>query len=189
MDSLHIREIHRKDCRCTRRPPVEQGVKLDLPNYYSKMDPEAFLEWLTSCDSFYSQRQLSVGCMVQFATAKLKGSVYMCWQHHQEFWGDLARVRSRLGTRWRKPLWLRFLHMDYAWQICCKFHRLVQGWLDECDTIYWDFLWFDHEERYIWSTGRASDTILCGVAPIGRSVHSTDMDIVAKESSEKICVP
>lgn len=56
---------------------AEKHVKLDVPEFRGELKPEAFLDWLSSCDIYFGWFQLPEQQKVQFATVKLKDTTYI----------------------------------------------------------------------------------------------------------------
>lgn len=59
---------------------ADKFTKLDVLDFCGNRDPDLYLDWVHSLETYFRWYDTSENCRLQFAEAKLKGTTLMWWQ-------------------------------------------------------------------------------------------------------------
>ncbi|XP_020697995.2 uncharacterized protein LOC110110733 [Dendrobium catenatum] len=104
-----------------------KNIRIDAPTYDGTLDPQVFLDWLKSMDSYFKWYNISEARKVRFAEMKLIGRANL-------YWTNLENMREARGehpiTDWRtmkQELKRKYLPPSYYPKLLDKWNRLTQG--------------------------------------------------------------
>ncbi|XP_062170468.1 uncharacterized protein LOC133876199 [Alnus glutinosa] len=124
----------------TRLDDAARRVRVDVPDYHGKFEPQLFQDWLTSLEDYFDWSGLSLDRQVRFAKMKLKGQARVWWNSVEE---RLHRLRQPPITDWDEmkiKLQEKFLPLDYEDSLFEELILLRQGNMsvDEYTTKFHD---------------------------------------------------
>lgn len=115
-------------------------VRVEVLDFYRKLDPYAFQDWITSLEDYFDWFGITNDPRVHFIKMKLKGQVRMWWQSVEEQlhwlrqppitdWGrNKNEVIGKIFTHWlwRNAIWgiivvearkhlCRWIHQQISW--------------------------------------------------------------------------
>ncbi|XP_020687617.1 uncharacterized protein LOC110103305 [Dendrobium catenatum] len=104
-----------------------KNIRIDAPTYDGTLDPQVFLDWLKSMDSYFKWYNISEAKKVRFAEMKLTGRANL-------YWTNLEDMRESRGEHpisdWRtmkQELRRKYLPPSYYPKLLDKWNRLTQG--------------------------------------------------------------
>ncbi|PKU78260.1 hypothetical protein MA16_Dca025557 [Dendrobium catenatum] len=104
-----------------------KNIRIDAPTYDGTLDPQVFLDWLKSMDSYFKWYNISEVKKVRFAEMKLTGRANL-------YWTNLENMRESRGEHpisdWRtmkQELRKKYLPPSYYPKLLDKWNRLTQG--------------------------------------------------------------
>ena len=119
-----------EDERRPRRRPREnhlRGIKIKVPSFVGKSDPEAYLEWETKIEQIFNCHNYSNVEKVQVASIEFK-------EYALVWWDQLIKERRRYGEQpidtWdemKRIMRRRFVPSYYHRDLHNKLQRLIQG--------------------------------------------------------------
>ena len=92
---------------------VTKKVHLEVAEFYGKLNPTAFLEWIMSMEDYFDRYAMSDNRKVFFVKAKLKGAARLQWYNIEN---QLHRTGQPPIDTWGKmklKMKERFLPIDY----------------------------------------------------------------------------
>ena len=107
----------------SRQSALERGIKLDIVDFNGDSNPEVFLDWLHSLESYFKWHQLAEERKISFAEAKLKGTARVWWEKYQQT--HLAVIRT--WEDMKMALTRFFVPPNYKQRVHLQFVELVQG--------------------------------------------------------------
>lgn len=106
---------------------ITKRVRVDVPDFHGKLDPQAFQDWVTSMDDYFEWYRLPTDMRVRFVKMKLKGQARVWWNSVEE---QLHRLRQTPITEWgemKLRLQEKYLPMDYEESLFEELLALRQG--------------------------------------------------------------
>ncbi|KAM5575250.1 hypothetical protein ABKV19_014275 [Rosa sericea] len=107
----------------SRQSGLAKGVKLDVTDFNGDSNPEVFLDWLHSLESYFKWHQLAEERKISFAEAKLKGTARVWWEKYQQTHFAVTRTWEDM----KMTLTLFFVPPNYKQRVHLQFVELVQG--------------------------------------------------------------
>ncbi|KAI0492042.1 hypothetical protein KFK09_026307 [Dendrobium nobile] len=102
------------------------GIKIDLPEFEGRLDPDEFLNWIHTVERVIEFKEVAADRIVKLVAIKLR-------KHASLWWENLKRNRTREGkskiTDWdkmKKELHRKYLPEQYRQELFLKLHRLNQ---------------------------------------------------------------
>ncbi|XP_020683447.1 uncharacterized protein LOC110100337 [Dendrobium catenatum] len=102
------------------------GIKIDLPEFEGRLDPDEFLNWIHTVERVIEFKEVAADRIVKLVAIKLR-------KHASLWWENLKRNRTREGkskiTDWdkmKKELHCKYLPEQYRQELFLKLHRLNQ---------------------------------------------------------------
>ncbi|PKU87302.1 RNA-directed DNA polymerase [Dendrobium catenatum] len=121
-DDIPLRYLRREPRRSTH----DYGIRLDLPEFEGRLDPDEFINWLHTIERILDYKEIPQERIVKLVAIKLKGNASLWWE-------NLKRSRQREGksriTTWAKmikELQKKFLPMHYRQDMFLRLHNLQQ---------------------------------------------------------------
>ncbi|XP_020694824.1 uncharacterized protein LOC110108492 [Dendrobium catenatum] len=112
-----------------RRPRDDSGVKVELPEFDGRLDPDEFVNWLHTVDRIIDFKEIPSERVVKLVAIKLKKNASLWWE-------NLKRNRDREGKskivtwiKMKKELKRKYLPERYRQELFLKLHRLQQNQL------------------------------------------------------------
>ncbi|KAG6472144.1 hypothetical protein ZIOFF_069601 [Zingiber officinale] len=102
-------------------------VKVDIPEFHGRLQPEGFLDWLSAVDKFFEYKDIPDGQKVKLVATRLRGYASAWWDKTQEM--RLRKGKSKIIS-WEKMkarLRQNFLPANFAQTIFMQFNTLQQG--------------------------------------------------------------
>ncbi|KAG6524014.1 hypothetical protein ZIOFF_013903 [Zingiber officinale] len=102
-------------------------VKVDIPEFHGRLQPEGFLDWLSAVEKFFEYKDILDGEKVKLVATRLRGYAYAWWDKTQEM--RLRKGKSKIIS-WEKMkarLRQNFLPANFAQTIFMQFNTLQQG--------------------------------------------------------------
>jgi len=79
--SIYEEEESRKPI-LARRPPINinpNDFRVDIPEFEGKLDPEEFLDWLSTVDRVFEYKEIPEDKKVKLVALKLQKYASLCW--------------------------------------------------------------------------------------------------------------
>ncbi|KAG6503395.1 hypothetical protein ZIOFF_035708 [Zingiber officinale] len=102
-------------------------VKVDIPEFHGRLQPEGFLDWLSAVDKFFEYKDIPDGQKVKLVATRLRGYASAWWDKTQDM--RLRKGKSKIIS-WEKMkarLRQNFLPANFAQTIFMQFNTLQQG--------------------------------------------------------------
>ncbi|KAA8530465.1 hypothetical protein F0562_005174 [Nyssa sinensis] len=115
----------RKKTRSLRIMDLESDV--DVPDFYGKLEPNAFEDWLTAIEDYFDWFAVSEDRKVRYVRMKLKGHARAWWGSVEE---QLRRTRRPVVSNWeemKERLKEKYLPIDYEQMMFEEMLQLRQG--------------------------------------------------------------
>jgi hypothetical protein len=119
--------MDRGDAVDYRMDDAARRVRVDVPDYHGKLEPDVFQDWVTSLEDYFDWSGLSLDRRVRFAKMKLKGQARVWWNSVEE---RLHRLKQPPITDWdemKLKLQEKFLPIDYEEALFEELILLRQG--------------------------------------------------------------
>lgn len=89
----------------------EGGIRVDVPEFHGRLNPEEFLDWLNSLEKLFDWKDMPDQKRVKFAATRLKGHAAIWWDQIQadrrlkgkEPIGTWEKMKSRLRGKFVPP--------------------------------------------------------------------------------------
>ena len=112
------------------QPPLDEltkRMKIDVPDFLSKLEPNAFEDWLTAIEDYFDWFTVSEDRKVRYVRMKLKGHARAWWGSVEE---QLRRKRRPPISNWeemKERLKEKYLPIDYEQMMFEEMLQLRQG--------------------------------------------------------------
>ena len=106
---------------------VTKKVRLEVAEFYGKLNPTAFLDWIMSMEDYFDWYAMPENRKVRFVKAKLKGAARLWWHNIEN---QVHRIdQPPIGTWDEMKLKMKehFLPTDYEQLMYTKLFSLKQG--------------------------------------------------------------
>jgi hypothetical protein len=104
-------------------------MKVDVPDFYGKLEPHAFEDWLTAIEDYFDWFAVSEERKVRYIRMKLKGHARVWWGSVEE---QLQRTQRPPISHWeemKERLKEKYLPIDYEQMMFEEMLQLRQGTL------------------------------------------------------------
>ncbi|XP_042984718.1 uncharacterized protein LOC122313623 [Carya illinoinensis] len=114
------------------RQPLDElakGMKVDVPDFFGKLDPNAFEDWLTAIEDYFDWFSVSEDRKVRYVRMKLKGHARAWWGSVEE---QLRHTQRALVSNWeemKERLKEKYLPINYEQIMFEEMLQLRQGTL------------------------------------------------------------
>jgi len=101
--------------------------KVDIPDFFGKLEPNAFEDWLTAIEDYFDWFAVSEDRKVRYVRMKLKGHARAWWGSVEE---QLRRTRRPAISNWeemKERLKEKYLPIDYEQMMFEEMLQLKQG--------------------------------------------------------------
>ncbi|KAG6761264.1 hypothetical protein POTOM_034472 [Populus tomentosa] len=129
----HREELPRhRDRRGLENQPIDEltkRMKVDVPDFYGKLDPYTFEDWLTAIEDYFDWFAVSEDRKVRYIRMKLKGHARVWWGSVEE---QLRRTQRPPISHWdemKERLKEKYLPIDYEQMMFEEMLQLKQGTL------------------------------------------------------------
>ncbi|PKU79185.1 hypothetical protein MA16_Dca000529 [Dendrobium catenatum] len=127
---LHSEDEERRNAPSrARHPSDDSGVKVELPKFDGRLDPDEFVNWLHTVDRIVDFKEIPPDRVVKLVAIKLKKIASLWWE-------NLKRNRDREGkskivtwVKMKKELKRKYLPERYRQDLFLKLHHLQQNQL------------------------------------------------------------
>ena len=119
-----------RDRRGLENQPIDEltkRMKVDVPNFYGKLEPHAFEDWLTAIEDYLDRFTVSEDRKVRYIRMKLKGHARAWWESVEE---QLRRTRRPPISNWeemKERLKEKYLPIYYEQMMFEEMLQLKQG--------------------------------------------------------------
>jgi len=127
----HREELPRhRDRRGLETQPIDEltkRMKVDVPDFYGKLEPHAFEDWLTAIEDYFDWFAVSEDRKVRYIRMKLKGHARVWWGSVEE---QLRRTQRPPISNWeemKEQLKEKYLPIDYEQMMFEEMLQLRQG--------------------------------------------------------------
>ncbi|KAG6783667.1 hypothetical protein POTOM_009330 [Populus tomentosa] len=106
---------------------LTKRMKVDVPNFYGKLEPHAFEDWLTAIEDCFDRFTVSEDRKVRYIRMKLEGHARAWWESVEE---QLRRTRRQPISNWgemKERLKEKYLPNDYEQMMFEEMLQLRQG--------------------------------------------------------------
>ena len=83
---------------CAPQASKEYGMQVNIKEFDGDMEPEAFLDWIDSIESYFDWKEVPTEKKVKLAGAKLRGQASTWWKHYQND-REVEKGRSEDGIK------------------------------------------------------------------------------------------
>lgn len=118
------RQYHNFGRRATH--PVET-LKVDLPEFQGRLQPEEFLDWLSAVEKFFEYKEIPEIQKVKLVATRLRGYASSWWDKVQEMRLRKGKPKIASWEKMKARLRENFLPLNYAQGIFMQFNTLQQG--------------------------------------------------------------
>lgn len=103
------------------------GIKVDVPEFEGKMQPEEFMDWLNIVERIFDYKDVAEDHRVKLVAIKLKKHASIWWEHlnKQRFREGKRRIES--WEKMRRELKKKFIPENYRQDCFLKFHNFKQS--------------------------------------------------------------
>ncbi|GFZ21771.1 hypothetical protein Acr_29g0009330 [Actinidia rufa] len=98
---------------CALQASKEYGVQVNIKEFDGDMEPEAFLDWIDSIESYFDWKEVPTERKVKLVGAKLRGPASTWWRHYQNDREVRAKGKIRRWDKMKEKLKSQFLPRDY----------------------------------------------------------------------------
>jgi len=119
-----------RDRRGLENQPIDEltkRMKVEVPDFYGKLEPHAFEDWLTSIEDYFDWFTVSEDWNVWYIRMKLEGHARAWWESVEE---QLRRTRRLPISNWEEMKeWLKekYLPIDYEQMMFKEMLQLRHG--------------------------------------------------------------
>ncbi|KAA8516297.1 hypothetical protein F0562_016590 [Nyssa sinensis] len=106
---------------------LTKRMKVDVPDFYGKLEPNAFEDWLTAIEDYFDWFAVSEDRKVRYVRMTLKGHARAWWGSVEE---QLRRTRRPVVSNWedmKERLKEKYLPIDYEQMMFEEMLQLRQG--------------------------------------------------------------
>jgi hypothetical protein len=106
---------------------LTKRMKVDVPDFFGKLEPNAFEDWLTTIEDYFDWFAVSEDRKVRYVRMKLKGHARAWWGSVEE---QLRRTRRPAIYNWeemKERLKEKYLPIDYEQMMFEEMLQLRQG--------------------------------------------------------------
>lgn len=106
---------------------LTKRMKVDVPDFFGKIEPNAFEDWLTSIEDYFDWFDVSADRKVRYVRMKLKGHARAWWGSVEE---QLRCTRRPAVSNWeeiKERLKEKYLPIDYEQMMFEEMLQLSQG--------------------------------------------------------------
>lgn len=119
---------HRDDTARTNPIPLwDSGFKLDIPEFTGSLNPEDFLDWLSSVEEVLDFKSIPDDIRVPLVATRFKSRAMAWWQQLKESRRHSGKSRIDTWERMKKHLRRSFLPYNYERTLYNKIQALRQG--------------------------------------------------------------
>ncbi|KAG6778073.1 hypothetical protein POTOM_017918 [Populus tomentosa] len=119
-----------RDRRIMDNQPIDEltkRIKIDVPDFYGKLDPHAFEDWLTAIEDYFDWFVVAENRKTRYVRLKLKGHARAWWGSVEE---QLRRTQRPAISDWeemKERLKEKYLPIDYEQMMFEEMLQLRQG--------------------------------------------------------------
>lgn len=105
----------------------DSGFKLELPDFSGGLQPEAFLDWLSTTEELLNFKEVPDAMRVALVATRFKGRASAWWQQIKETRARAGKERVSSWDKMQKLMRKAFLPYNYSRTMYTKFQNLRQG--------------------------------------------------------------
>ena len=88
-------------------------MQVNIKEFDGDMEPEAFLDWIDSIESYFDWKEVPTERKVKLVGAKLRGQASTWWKHYQNDREVRGKRKIRRWDKMKEKLKSQFLPRDY----------------------------------------------------------------------------
>ncbi|KAK2973809.1 hypothetical protein RJ640_012279 [Escallonia rubra] len=104
----------------------EYGVQVHIAEFDGDMEPEGFLDWMDSIESYFDWKEVPEGRKVKLVGAKLRGPASTWWKHYQNDRDSRRKAKIQRWDKMKEKLKAQFLPRDYDQTLYQRVQNLWQ---------------------------------------------------------------
>ncbi|KAK2966379.1 hypothetical protein RJ640_021523 [Escallonia rubra] len=108
------------------RNSKEYGVQVHIAEFDGDMEPEGFLDWMDSIESYFDWKEVPEGRKVKLVGAKLRGPASTWWKHYQNDRDSRRKAKIQRWDKMKEKLKAQFLPRDYDQTLYQRVQNLRQ---------------------------------------------------------------
>ena len=101
-------------------------VKVDIPEFEGKMQPEEFIDWLNTVERVFDYKDVPEDRKVKLVAIKLKKHASIWWEHLKKQRAREGKGRIETWEKMRKQLKRKYMPENYCQDSFLKFHNFKQ---------------------------------------------------------------
>ncbi|KAK2990469.1 hypothetical protein RJ640_006267 [Escallonia rubra] len=111
-----------------RRPELhrESGVQVHLAEFDGDMEPEGFLDWMDSIESYIDWQEVTEGRKMKRVGPKLRGPASTWWKHYPNYGDSRRKPKIQRWDKMKEKLKAQFLPRDYNQTLYQRVQNLRQ---------------------------------------------------------------
>ncbi|XP_021991808.1 uncharacterized protein LOC110888596 [Helianthus annuus] len=102
------------------------GIKIEIPEFDGKMQPDEFLDWLHTVERIFDLRDIPDRFKVKLVAIKLRKYASLWWEHVKKKRSQEGRSRVTTWEKMRKLLREKFLPPNYRQEAFLDYHNHSQ---------------------------------------------------------------
>ncbi|PKU70261.1 hypothetical protein MA16_Dca019239 [Dendrobium catenatum] len=112
--------------RNNRRRNNDFGIKLELPEFDGRMDPDEFIGWLQSVERILDFKEVSADRIVKLVAIRLKKAASLWWENLKR--SRIREGKSKIETwnKMKRELQRKYIPDQYKQDLFLKFTQLQQ---------------------------------------------------------------
>ncbi|KAK0592440.1 hypothetical protein LWI29_019234 [Acer saccharum] len=109
-----------------RKRAYQDSFEIELPEFYGRLHPEEFLDWLSAIEKYFDYKETPEGQRVKIVTLRLRGYASVWWDKIQEMRLRKGKPKIHSWDKMKSRLKEKFLPVDFAQTSFSQFNNLRQ---------------------------------------------------------------
>ncbi|KAJ9555026.1 hypothetical protein OSB04_009640 [Centaurea solstitialis] len=102
------------------------GVKIDVPEFDGRAEPDVFIDWLQTVERIFDLRDIPDKYKVKLVAIKLRKYASLWWEHIKKKRAQEGRSKVRTWEKMKKLLREKFLPPNFRQEAFLEYHNLSQ---------------------------------------------------------------
>ncbi|BFG40560.1 hypothetical protein CerSpe_268340 [Prunus speciosa] len=142
-------------------------MKVDLPEFERKMQPDDFVDWLNTIERIFDYKEVPNEKKVKIVAIKLRRNAFAWWEQLKTWRDRIGKSKIKTKEKMKKELKRKFLPENYLQANFLKLHNLQQGnwtieeYAEEFDLLTMRCKLIEEEEH----------TVACYLGGMRREIH------------------
>ncbi|KAL4570144.1 hypothetical protein LXL04_025795 [Taraxacum kok-saghyz] len=117
---------HQPQRRYETDPVRNLGMKIDIPDFEGKAQPDDFIDWINTVERVFDLKDIPDNFKVKVVAIKLRKYASLWWEHLKKKRTQEGRSKVETWAKMKKLLCEKFLPVNYRQEAFLEYHNLSQ---------------------------------------------------------------